>query len=250
MKVAFITGASAGFGRAAVARLIDEGWHVAGAARRAVKLDALSQQFGEHFLALPLDVSDRRAVQHGVNTVLEHWGQIDLLVNNAGLALGLDPAQQASLDHWDTMIATNVNGVAYLAHAVLPHMIKRNQGQIINIGSTAGAYPYKGGNVYGGTKAFVQMFSQNLRADLTGTRVRVTHIAPGLCSDTEFSSVRFEGDQTRAASVYEGVEAIKPEDIANTIAWVASQPEHVNINTIEIMPVAQSFSALSVTRGI
>lgn len=250
MKVALLTGASAGFGQAAVRRLIEDGWHVAGAARRAARLEALSQTFGEHFLALPLDVSDRQAVQHAVKTVLDHWGQIDLLINNAGLALGLEPAQQASLDHWDTMIATNVNGVAYVSHAVLPHMVARNRGHIINLGSTAGAYPYKGGNVYGGTKAFVQMFSQNLRADLTGTRVRVTHLAPGLCSHTEFSTVRFDGDQARADAVYEGVEAIKPEDIANTIAWVAAQPEHVNINTIEIMPVAQSFSALSVTRGI
>lgn len=176
------------------------------------------------------------------------WQQIDGLVNNAGLALGLEPAHKADFNDWLTMINTNIIGLTYLTQQLLPQMVQRNQGHIINLGSIAGTYPYPGGNVYGATKAFVQQFSLNLRADLAGTAVRVTNIEPGLCGGTEFSNVRFKGDDEKAANLYKGANAIQPEDIANAVLWIYQQPPHVNINRIEIMPVSQSFAALNVSR--
>ena len=172
-----------------------------------------------------------------------------MLVNNAGLALGLERADQASLDDWDRMIDTNIRGLATLTRLLLPQMVRRNRGYVINIGSIAGDWPYPGGNVYGATKAFVKQFSQNLRADLAGTAIRVSNVEPGLCGGTEFSNVRFKGDDERAANVYAGVQAISPEDIARIVLWLVQQPPHVNVNRIEVMPVAQSFAPLSVARG-
>ena len=179
----------------------------------------------------------------------QEWQQIDALINNAGLALGLEPAHQVNFDDWLTMIQTNIIGLTYLTRQILPQMVERNHGHIINLGSIAGTYPYPGGNVYGATKAFVKQFSLNLRADLAGTAIRVSNIEPGLCGGTEFSNVRFKGDDEKAASVYKNTRPIQPEDIANTILWVYQQPPHVNINRVEIMPVVQSFSALNVVRS-
>lgn len=173
---------------------------------------------------------------------------MDLLVNNAGLALGLEPAHKADLEDWEQMIATNISGLTLITRLLLPGMVARNRGHVINIGSIAGTYPYPGGNVYGATKAFVKQFSLNLRADLAGTAVRVTNVEPGLCGGTEFSNVRFHGDDAKAATVYQGVQAILPEDIANTVLWISEQPAHVNINSIEIMPVAQTFGPLHISR--
>ena len=236
--IALVTGASAGFGAAISKRFAAEGWTVFGAARRADRLAELP------VTPLVLDVRDSDSVAAALRDI----GPIDVLVNNAGLAAGLDPAHKASLDHWDRMVDTNVKGLMYVTRAVLPGMVERNRGHIINIGSVAGTYPYPGGNVYGGTKAFVQQFSLNLRADLNGTRVRVTNVEPGLVGGTEFSNVRFDGDDARAAKVYQGAEALTPEDVADTVWWVASRPERVNINTVELMPVTQSFGPLAIHR--
>lgn len=244
-----VTGASAGFGKAICRAFVQAGFSVIGAARRLDKLEALKAELGENFYPLQMDVSDTAKVDAALATLPTDWAQIDLLVNNAGLALGLEPAHKANFDDWLTMIQTNVIGLAYLTRQILPQMVARNQGHIINLGSIAGTYPYPGGNVYGATKAFVEQFSLNLRADLAGTAIRVTNVEPGLCGGTEFSNVRFKGDDEKAASVYAGTQAIQPEDIANTILWISQQPAHVNINRIEIMPVSQSFSALNVARS-
>lgn len=171
------------------------------------------------------------------------------MVNNAGLALGLEPAHKANIDDWDTMIDTNAKGLVNMTRAILPDMVERNVGHIINIGSTAANWPYAGGNVYGATKAFVKQFSLGLRADLHGTRVRVSDIEPGLVGGTEFSNVRFKGDNERVGKTYENANALSAVDIAEAVYWVATLPAHVNINTIEMMPVSQSFAPLSVHRG-
>ena len=177
------------------------------------------------------------------------WQQVDLLVNNAGLALGLEPAHKTDLNDWYQMIDTNIKGLVTVTRLILPEMVERNVGHIINLGSIAGTYPYPGGNVYGGTKAFVKQFSLNLRADLAGTAIRVSNVEPGLCGGTEFSNVRFKGDDDKVAKVYENVQYVKPEDIADIVLWLNQQPPHVNINRIEVMPVAQSFAPLTVVKG-
>jgi 3-hydroxy acid dehydrogenase/malonic semialdehyde reductase len=176
------------------------------------------------------------------------FAEIDVLVNNAGLALGLEPAQNADLDQWDQMVDTNCKGLTYCTRAILPGMVARRRGHVINLGSIAGTYPYPGGNVYGATKAFVHQFSLNLRSDLHGTGVRVTSVEPGLSGGTEFSVVRFDGDQSKAEQVYQGVEPLGPDDVAEAVHWTASLPAHVNINVVEMMPVAQSFGPLPVAR--
>ena len=244
-----VTGASAGFGSAICRAFVNAGFNVIGAARRLEKLEALKAELGERFYPLQMDVSDTTNVDVALASLPAKWAEIDLLVNNAGLALGLEPAHKVDFNDWLTMIQTNIIGLTYLTRQVLPRMVERNQGHIINLGSIAGTYPYPGGNVYGATKAFVEQFSLNLRADLAGTAIRVTNVEPGLCGGTEFSNVRFKGDNDKAASVYKGTQAIQPEDIANTILWIYQQPAHVNINRIEIMPVSQSFSALNVVRS-
>lgn len=248
-KIVMITGASSGFGAACARVFAEQGNRLVIAARRLDSLqrlrDELSGMVPVH--AAVLDVREREAVQAFVSALPEEFCAIDLLVNNAGLALGLEPAQQASLDDWDTMVDTNIKGLMYCTRAVLPGMVARNRGQIINVGSTAGAWPYPGGNVYGGTKAFVEQFTRNLRADLLGSRVRASCIAPGM-AETEFSTVRFKGDQQRAGKVYEGTEPLTAGDIAGIIKWISDQPEHVNINHLEVMSVFQSWAPFAVHR--
>lgn len=247
--IVLVTGASAGFG-AAIARIFVKGSHrVIATARRLDRLEALAKELGPALLPLELDVRDRAAVQALPGRLPADFAEVDVLVNNAGLALGLEPAQRADLDDWYQMIETNCSGLASVTHALLPGMVKRNRGHIFNLGSTAGSYPYSGGNAYGATKAFVHQFSLNLRADLAGTALRVTCVEPGLCGGTEFSNVRFKGDESKAAGVYRDVTPLSPEDIADSIYWIATRPAHVNINTIELMPVAQSFAGMSVHRG-
>src|SRR5256714_3047194 len=204
-QTVFVTGASAGFGDAIARRFVAEGARVIAVARSGDKLEKLAGELGDAVLPLTLDVSDPEKVKNTVNTLPDDWKAVDVLVNNAGLAKGLEPAHKADLDDWDQMIATNVRGLAHVTRALLPGMVERGRGHVINIGSIAGTYPYPGGNVYGATKAFVHQFSLDLRSDLQGTGVRVTSVEPGLSGGTEFSVVRFGGDQERASQVYQGV---------------------------------------------
>jgi 3-hydroxy acid dehydrogenase/malonic semialdehyde reductase len=246
--IVFVTGASAGFG-AAIARSFVKGGHrVVATARRKDRLDALAAELGDALLALELDVRDADAVAAVPGALPAGFAEVDVLVNNAGLALGLEPAHQASLADWQTMIDTNCTGLVQVTRAFLPGMVARNRGHVFNLGSAAGRWPYAGGNVYGATKAFVRQFSLNLRADLLGTALRVTDIEPGLCGGTEFSNVRFHGDDESAAKVYADMKPLAAADIADSIYWIATRPAHVNINMIELMPVAQSFAGLSVQR--
>jgi 3-hydroxy acid dehydrogenase / malonic semialdehyde reductase len=243
-----ITGASAGFGAAFARRFARDGSRLVLAARRADRLRSLSADLNVPVHLLELDVRHASAVASAIDALPADFSNIDLLINNAGLALGLEPAHEARLDDWEQMVDTNIKGLMYVTRAVLPGMVARGRGHVLNIGSIAGEWPYPGGNVYGATKAFVRQFSLNLRADLLGTPVRVTDIEPGLCSGTEFSEVRFHGDRERAARVYENVQALSAEDIAETAHWVATRPPHVNINTLSLMPVAQAFAPLAVHR--
>lgn len=247
--VVLVTGASAGFGAAIARVFVKNGHKVIATARRKERLDNLAKELGAALLPVALDVRDAGAVAQLPQQLPAEFSEIDILVNNAGLALGLEPAFEANLDDWQTMIDTNCTGLVQVTRAFLPGMVARNRGHVFNLSSTAGSWPYYGANVYGATKAFVRQFSLNLRADLVGKQVRVTDIEPGLCGGTEFSNVRFHGQDEKAAAVYDNVEPLTPEDIADTIYWIASRPAHVNINTIELMPVAQSFAGLSVTRG-
>ncbi|CAM3630322.1 SDR family oxidoreductase [Kibdelosporangium persicum] len=246
--IAFVTGASTGFGAAITRRFAAEGARVIASARRAGKLRELADELGERVLPLELDVTDRAAVYAAVANLPAEFKDVDVLVNNAGLALGIEPAHRADQDEWDRMIDTNCKGLATCTRAVLPGMVARGRGHVINIGSVAASYPYPGGNVYGGTKAFVQQFSLGLRSDLHGTGVRVTCIEPGMVGGTEFSTVRFSGDQSKADAVYAGMQPLTADDIAESVYWATSQPAHVNVNVIELMPVAQSFSAFQVYR--
>ncbi|MBU9490757.1 SDR family NAD(P)-dependent oxidoreductase [Burkholderia multivorans] len=247
--IVFVTGASAGFG-AAIARAFVKGGHrVVATARRKERLDALAAELGDALLPLELDVRDRAAVEAVPAALPAEFAALDVLVNNAGLALGVEPAHKASLDEWHTMIDTNCTGLVTVTRALLPGMIERGRGHIFNIGSVAGSYPYAGGNVYGATKAFVRQFSLNLRADLLGTPLRVTDVEPGLCGGTEFSNVRYRGDNEKAANVYANVQPLMPEDIADTVYWIATRPAHVNVNTIELMPIAQAPGGPTVHRG-
>jgi 3-hydroxy acid dehydrogenase/malonic semialdehyde reductase len=243
----FITGASSGFGAAIAHRFATAGARVIAAARRADRLKDLAAELGPRVLPVTLDVRDRAAVAQVTGGLPAEFAQIDLLVNNAGAALGLSPAQDADLDDWEQMIDTNCKGLAYCTRAILPGMVARRRGHVINLGSVAGTYPYPGGNAYGGTKAFVHQFSLNLRSDLHGTGVRVTCIEPGM-ADTEFSIVRFSGDQAKADAVYAGMQPLTADDIAESVYWAATLPPHVNVNTIELMPVAQSFAPFQVAR--
>ena len=243
----FVTGASSGFGAAVARRFAAEGARVIAAARRADRVRDLAGELGPQVLPLTLDVRDRAAVAVVVDGLPPEFAAIDLLVNNAGLALGLNPAQDADLDEWDQMIDTNCKGLAHCTRAILPGMVARGRGHVINLGSVAGSYPYPGGNVYGGTKAFVHEFSLNLRSDLHGTGVRVSCVEPGM-ADTEFSTVRYGGDTTKADAVYAGMQPLTPDDVAESIYWAATLPPHVNVNTIELMPTAQSFAPFQVAR--
>jgi 3-hydroxy acid dehydrogenase/malonic semialdehyde reductase len=247
-KTVFVTGASAGFGASIARRFAADGDRVVVSARRSDRIDELAKEFGDTVLPVTFDVRDRSAVAEAVAGLPAEFAEIDVLVNNAGLALGLGPAPEADLDQWDQMIDTNCKGLTYCTRAILPGMVARGRGHVINLGSIAGTYPYPGGNVYGATKAFVHQFSLNLRSDLHGTGVRVTSVEPGLSGGTEFSVVRFGGDQDKAGQVYQGVEPLGPDDVAEAVHWAATLPPHVNINVIEMMPVVQSFSALAVAR--
>jgi 3-hydroxy acid dehydrogenase/malonic semialdehyde reductase len=247
-RTVFVTGASAGFGEAIARRFAADGARVVVSARRSDRITELAKELGHDVLPLTLDVRDRAAVADAVSGLPPEFAAIDVLVNNAGLALGLEPAYAASLDDWDAMIDTNCKGLAYCTRAVLPGMVERGHGHVINLGSIAGTYPYPGGNVYGATKAFVHQFSLDLRSDLQGTGVRVTSVEPGLSGGTEFSVVRFGGDRGKAGQVYGGVHPLEAGDVAEAVHWAASLPSHVNINVIEMMPVAQSFGPLAVAR--
>ncbi len=248
--IVFITGASAGFGVAMARRFAADGAKLVLVGRRTERLEKLQHELGGWTSAhvVTLDVRNRQSVADAIASLPGGFAEIDLLINNAGLALGIEPAQRASLDDWDQMVDTNIKGLMYVTHALLPGMVARNRGHVVNISSTAAAWPYAGGNAYGGTKAFVQQFSRNLRADLFGTRVRVTDIAPGLVGGTEFSNVRFHGDDDKAAKVYQKTEPLTAEDVADAVHWVATRPAHVNINSMELMPTYQSFAGLSIFR--
>ncbi len=247
--IAFVTGATAGFGAAIARRLIRDGARVVATGRREERLQALRGELGERLLAVPLDVRDRDAVERAFRELPPEFAEVDVLVNNAGLALGLQKAQDAAIADWDVVVDTNVKGLLYCTRAALTGMVARDRGHIVNLGSIAAEFPYPGGNVYGATKAFVYQFSLNLRADLLGTKVRVTDIEPGLCGGTEFSTVRFGGDRAKADAVYAGTEPLTAEDIADTVSWVVSRPTHVNINAISMMPVCQAFGPLAVKRS-
>lgn len=248
-KIAVVTGASAGFGEAICKKLVASHLKVIGIARREEKLVTLQNELGkDYFYPISVDITNHLELEKALNELPEDWKSIDILINNAGLALGLDKAQEADFSNWTTMINTNVTALTFLTHLLLPKMVQKNSGFIINLGSTAGTIPYPGGNVYGATKAFVKQFSLNLRADLAGTKIRVTNIEPGLCEGTEFSYVRFNNDEKRVSQLYDGAHAITAEDIANTVDWLIQQPEHLNFNRIEMMPVSQSYGPQPVFR--
>ena len=243
-----ITGASAGFGKALAERLVANGHRVIGCARRLDKLNALADTLGETFLPVVMDVSDTPAIPQIIADLPANFSQIDVLVNNAGLALGTEPAQNANLDDWMRMTDTNIKGLMAVTHAVLPAMVARDSGYIINVGSIAGSWPYFGGNVYGATKAFVKQFSLNLRADLIGTQVRVTNLEPGNVAGTEFSNVRYHGDDDKAAQVYDGFKTMTGEDIGDILLWLIESPTHINVNRLEVMPVAQTYNGLTIAK--
>ena len=248
MKTILVTGASVGFGRAIAERFLADGARVIACARRLDALQALAQQHPGRVLPLALDVTDKAAVAGVLAGLPADYAAIDVLVNNAGLALGMAPAHETSLDEWDRMIDTNCTGLVHVTRAVLPGMVARGSGTIINIGSVAGEFPYPGGNVYGASKAFVHQFTQNLNADLVGTGVRATCVEPGLCGGTEFSQVRFGGDAERAAKVYAGTEPLTAEDIADAVCWIATRPARVTVNVLQIMPNCQSFAGMTIKR--
>ena len=246
-KTAMITGATAGFGAAAVRRFASAGWRVIATGRRADRLKKLVEEFGtDKVFTLAFDMRKPEAIEAALATLPESFRKIDLLINNAGLALGTAPAQKADLAQWNQMIETNVTGLVTITHKLLATLIAQ-KGAIINISSVAASYPYPGGNVYGGTKAFVAQFSLGLRSDLHGTGVRVTSVEPGM-AETEFTLVRTSGNQTVSDNLYKGANPMTAENVAETLFWIATLPPHMNINRIEMMPVNQSFSPFQVHR--
>lgn len=246
-RVAVVTGATAGMGEAIARRFIREGARVVFTGRRRERLDQLAAEFGERGLALQLDVRDRTAVAAAFAELPEDFAAVDILVNNAGLALGLAGAQAADLDDWQTMVDTNISGLVYCTRALLPGMVARRRGHVINVGSVASETPYPGGNVYGATKAFVRQFSYNLRADLLGDNVRVTCIEPGM-TKTEFAEVRFKGDKEKADAGYVGVDHMTADDIADVVCYVATLPWRVNINLVQLMPTQQAYAGYAFDR--
>lgn len=246
-KTIFITGATAGFGQACAGLFVKNGARVIATGRREDRLSALKKELGDSVCTIRLDVRDAKAIEKAIASLPADFSNVDILINNAGLALGLEPYEKQPLNDIETMIDTNIKGVLYCTHALLPGMIARNVGHIVNLSSIAGTYPYPGGNVYGASKAFLTQFTLCLKADLLGKNIRVTSIEPGMC-DTEFSTVRFHGDKSKADSVYANMKPLSAEDITNTIYWVITQPAHVNINRVEIMPVEQAFSPFAVSR--
>jgi len=247
-RTVLITGATSGFGLAIAQRFAALGDRVILTGRRVDRLTTIAAQLGPGALAVPLDVRDRAAVTAAVDDLPVEFSAIDVLVNNAGLALGLQPSWQTEPDDWETMVDTNCKGAMYLIRAVLPGMVARGRGHVVNMSSIAASYPYPGGNVYGATKAFLTQLSANLRADLIGHPIRVTDIEPGLAA-TEFSLVRYKGDPERAADPYLGVEPLTAQDIAETVLWAVGLPPHVNINRIEVMPTMQAAGPLRVARA-
>ncbi len=247
-RIALVTGATSGFGRACTRSLVRTGARVVAAGRRADRLAALAAELGPGVFALPLDVRDVPAMQRALDGLPGELRDVDVLVNNAGLALGMEPAQRASLEQWETMIATTCTGLVALTRALLPGMVARDRGHVVNVGSIAAGHAYAGGNVYGATKAFVRQFSQNLKSDLLGTRVRVTCIEPGM-AETEFSLVRFEGDPVRASRVYEGMQPLMAEDVADAILYCVTRPPHVDVTLLELDPVAQAPAGFAVKRS-
>ncbi|MBQ9106080.1 MAG: SDR family oxidoreductase [Mailhella sp.] len=248
-KTIIVTGATAGFGLATARLFASKGWNVVGTGRRSDRLEALQQELGESFLPLVLDVRNREAVIEKLGDLPGRWHDVDVLVNNAGVAYGLEPAWECNLDDWDGMVDTNIKGLLYATRAVLPGMVERNSGHIVMLGSVAGNYSYAGGNVYCGTKAFVKQFALALRADLLGKNIRVNNVEPGLCI-SEFSEVRFRGDAERAANLYKDTQPVTPEDIAELIWWLVSCPAHININRVEVMPLCQCPSGPVVKKGM
>ena len=249
-QIAFITGATSGFGAACARQFAAHGWRLIVCGRRQDRLEALRAELAATVPvhAVALDVRDEAAVNAAIANLPAEFAEVDVLVNNAGLALGLEPAHQCTMTDWQQMVDTNIKGLLYCTRAVLPGMVARDRGHIVNIGSVASNYPYPGGNVYGATKAFVRQFSLNLRADLLGTRVRVTNIEPGM-AETEFSLVRFKGENTKSAQVYAGTQPLQAEDIADVVYWATTRPAHVNINTLEVMPVCQAFGPFAISRA-
>ncbi len=245
-RTILITGATSGFGEATARRFAKDGWKVIGTGRRVERLSGLKDELGDLFHASAFDVTDEVATKAALDALPEGFRDIDVLVNNAGLALGTSPAPNTSFDDWKTMISTNVTGLVTITHLLLPKLIER-KGMIVNLASIASNWPYPGGNVYAATKAFVQQLSFGLRSDLHGKGVRVTSIEPGLC-ESEFTLVRTGGNKEAYDALYKGANALTSEDIANTIHWVAIQPPHVNINSLEIMPVSQSWAGMQVHR--
>ena len=242
-KIVMVTGASSGIGAASAEQFARQGARLILIARRAGRLEAvtasLQQQYGASILPITLDITDHDAIKHAIESLPEAWQAIDLLLNSAGLAAGLDKLYQADIADWEAMIDTNVKGLLYMTRYVVPGMVARNKGHIINIGSIAGHQTYANGGVYCGSKAAVRSISQGLKLDLTGTAVRVTSIDPGMVN-TEFSLVRFKGDNHRADNVYNGMTPLTPDDIADTILWCATRPAHVNIAEILLFPTEQS----------
>ncbi|MDA0237238.1 MAG: SDR family NAD(P)-dependent oxidoreductase [Proteobacteria bacterium] len=246
-KIALITGATAGFGKSAVKQFIENGWKVIATGRREERLAVLKEQYGDALHYLTFDIQDSNKINASIDSLPIEFKNIDLLINNAGLALGTAPAQRCDLEQWNTMVDTNIRGLMSLTHKVLPTLIEQ-RGAVINISSVAASYPYPGGNVYGGTKAFVVQFTLGLRSDLHGTGVRVTCVEPGM-SETEFTLVRTKGDQSASDKLYAGANPMTGDDIAQTLYWIATLPPHMNINRVELMPVNQSFSPFQIHRN-
>lgn len=246
-KTIFITGASSGFGQASAEVFAEHGWQLVLTARRVDRLEALAKKLNTKTHIIELDVRDRNAVNNAFEQLPTDFKNVDVLLNNAGLALGRESAHLADIDDWDTMVDTNIKGLMYCTHAALQNMTVQNKGHIINIGSIAATNPYPGGHVYGGSKAFVKQFSRNLRCDLLGTPIRVSLVEPGL-TQTEFSLVRFKHDAKKEAAIYEGTTPLTAQDVANSIYWIATQPSHVNICTVELMPTCQANAALAIAR--
>ena len=245
MKTILITGATAGFGEAAARKFVAGGWNAIGTGRRGGRLKKLQEELGDAFLPLEVDMRDLAAL-NDLAKLDSPWGEIDLLLNNAGLAPPTDPLPDTDWERIETVIETNITGLVALTRALLPKLVER-KGQIINLSSVAATYPYKGGAVYAGTKAFVRQFSLDLRCDLAGTGVRVTSVEPGM-AETEFTIVRTGGDKEASQKLYAGMDPMTPEDLADLFWWLANLPPHLNINTVELMPVSQSFAGFTVSR--
>ena len=245
--IVLITGATSGIGKSCAEFFSKKGYKTILIGRRKKRLISISKKLKKPSLPLQLDVRDKKEVFKTISELPKNFEKISVIINNAGLAWGVEPAQDADLKKWETMIDTNCKGLIYMTKAVLPDLIKRNNGHIINIGSVAGTYPYSGGNVYGGTKSFVKQFSLGLKSDLLGTKIRITNIEPGM-TNTEFSKIRYSGDKKKADKVYEKMSPLTGLDIAETIYWCVKRPKHVNINSVELMPLQQGFNFFAVSR--